>query len=210
MDRFQDAINVILNTENASDNKATEILSNQLDTLKKTSNDLYREGAFYEAVTGYTSAMRLLMAAKNSNLDLTSNKNAKRHVLLANRAACYMNFVPIDANNAERDLKEVLRIEPNYVKGWLRLVRFYAQVKNTQAKIDTAKKGLVYHSDNEELMNIVATFEENEEVNENSSFVKNVDQLKGDLRIHNKSSKKETEQTAEEKVEALRKMMLGL
>jgi glucose dehydrogenase len=83
-------------------------------------------------------------------------------------------------------------------------------VKNTQAKIDTAKKGLVYHSDNEELMNIVATFEENEEVNENSSFVKNVDQLKGDLRIHNKSSKKETEQTAEEKVEALRKMMLGL
>jgi len=167
---------------------------------------LYNEGALQDAVTGYTSALRLLLAAHNSQIDLSGNNNAQRHVLLANRAACYMRLVPIDARNAAQDLEVCVSIAPEYIKGWTRLVRLYTDTQNVAARKIVAQNGLVHHANHPELMAALKMEEEGHDQEENSSVDENL--VGGGGGTSTCNSKREP--TAEEKVEAFKKMMLGL
>ena len=103
------------------------IFSKQLVMLKQTSNDLYREGALQEAVTGYTSAIRLLKAIDEFNKKGCESDaiqtSVDMHVLLANRAACYMRFSPSDVKNAVLDCERCVALRPKD-KGWLRLAKY--------------------------------------------------------------------------------------
>jgi hypothetical protein len=208
MNRFQECIDVMVE-QNEPKQSIVDVLSLQLNVLKKTSNELYKEGALQDAVTGYTSALRLLLAAHDSQIDLSGNNNAQRHVLLANRAACYMRLVPIDARNAAQDLEVCVSIAPEYIKGWTRLVRLYTDTQNVAARKIVAQKGLVHHANHPELMAALKMEEEGHGRDENSSVVENVvDGGGGGTSTCNSKSKREP--TAEEKVEALKKMMLGL
>ena len=205
MNRFQECIDVMVE-QNEPQQSIVDVLSLQLNVLKKTSNELYKEGVLQDAVTGYTSALRLLLAAHNSQIDLSGNNNAQRHVLLANRAACYMRFVPIDARNAAQDLENCVSMAPEYIKGWTRLVRLYTDTQNVAARKIVAQKGLVHHANHPELMAALKIEEEGHDQEENSSVDENL--VGGGGGTSTCNSKREP--TAKEKVEALKKMMLGL
>ena len=220
LDRFKDAI-IALRQDTTSENDIVHMLSLHLSALKTTSNDLYREGSLHDAVTGYTSALRILLECDESSVNLSTCKDAKRHVLLANRAACYMRFVPRDMKNAQQDLEECVRLEPMYIKGWERLVRLHQEcwskgrkgerqmvsIDETKAK-NIARRGLIHHPNSQVLQSALLTTVDNSSMDkENGGQAANTSALTGVLK---KAAPELTEPTAEEQVEALKRMMLGL
>ena len=229
LDRFQDAVQAMRESSESSssllevEEAIIKLLSLHLVALKTTSNELYQEKSFYDAVTGYTSAMRVMSDADTCHVDLSSCKEANRSVLLANRAACYMSFVPRDFNNAKKDLEECVLLNAKYVKGWERLVRLHVEEEkdgngnvNGKESKRVAQEGLSHHPlnkvllqyGNEKMVNNVTTKgsmmtgmkidKENDSENSKSAGVEKTE--KG-------AASKGIEQTAEEKVLALKKLM---
>lgn len=156
---------------------------------------------------------------------MSANTNARRHVLLANRAACYMRMTPRDVASATRDLQECVVLAPEYITGWERLVRLLSEEEMEEKMMRVATEGLQHHPESVEMLRALARRREEEEevvvVDENSvprtDTKSNAEALaasagsapvevvqmgkgKGAKAVGN-------EETPEEKVEALRRMM---
>ena len=131
--------------------------------LKQTSNDLYREGALQEAVTGYTSAIRLLKAIDEFNKKGCKSgaiqTSVDMHVLLANRAACYMRFSPSDVKSAVLDCERCVALRPAYIKGWLRLAKYNLEAGSRGSALTALRQGLEHHPGHVELVAMLASLD---------------------------------------------------
>jgi CBS domain-containing protein len=226
LDRFGEAIRAAF--ADGMCGSADKMFSKQLAMLKQTSNDLYREGSLHEAVTGYTSAMRLLTAVDTFNRDNSEQNpiqtSVDMHVLLANRAACYMRFSPADVDSALQDCERCVVLEPHYVKGWLRLAKYNLDSSHEKEALVAVQRGLEHHPEHAELaamlLRLSAVEEEEKEKEEefdkeNSSAVAVVEKKSAPTTTASASQAvpvevDATQQSAEDKVAALRAMMMGL
>lgn len=212
LDQFDKAIEVSESSSTFKCSGGENLFSKQLDMLKETSNDLYREGALQEAVTGYTSAIRLLTAIDSYNTAKSSGQriqtNTKMHILYANRAACYMRFSPQDVESAIQDCERCTSLQPSFVKGWIRLCSYTLVAGDRVKARELVQQGLHYHPKDAELAGILSSAKdatrpnlsipdkENDNVNRVNKEVQSTAQAKS--------------QSAEDKVAELRALMLGL
>ena len=73
------------------------------------------------------------------------------HVLLANRAACYMRLLPADVDSAVQDCERCVALEPRYVKGWLRLAKYNLDSSHKDEALAAVRRGLEHHPEHAEL-----------------------------------------------------------
>ena len=129
-------------------------------------------------------------------------------------------MTPRDVASATRDLQECVILAPEYVKGWERFVRLLSEEEMEENMMRVATEGLQHHPENVEMLRALARRREEEDevvvVDENSVprtdtksiaeagsapvEVVQMDKGKGANAVEN-------EETPEEKVEALRRMM---
>jgi len=101
---------------------------------KAKGNALFKEGKWPEAIKEYTEALR---------------RDPKNHTVYSNRATCYAKLLAFD--NSLKDCEECLKIEPKFVKAWIRKGRIEHLKKQYHKAIESYEKAMAIEPTNQEL-----------------------------------------------------------
>lgn len=102
---------------------------------KAKGNEAFKNHLFPDAVKHYSEAIK---------------RNPKDHVLYSNRAAAYTKLA--EYSLAKKDCETCLSLDPNFVKGYLRLGQCYFSMKEYHKALETYDKGLRLDGENQELI----------------------------------------------------------
>eukprot|EP00823_Brevimastigomonas_motovehiculus_P004067 TRINITY_DN2606_c0_g1_i1.p1 TRINITY_DN2606_c0_g1~~TRINITY_DN2606_c0_g1_i1.p1 ORF type:complete len:599 (+),score=141.84 TRINITY_DN2606_c0_g1_i1:39-1799(+) len=102
---------------------------------KETGNKLYQEGKITEAIPEYTEAIR---------------RDPTNPALYSNRAACYTKVM--DWARGLEDCETALKLDPKFVKVYIRKGKIQHLLKQYHKALDTFSKGLIIDSKNAELI----------------------------------------------------------
>jgi len=101
---------------------------------KAKGNQFFKEGKWPEAVKEYTEALR---------------RDPKNYKVYSNRATCYAKLLAFD--NSLKDCEECLKIEPKFVKAWIRKGRIEHLKKQYHKAIASYEKAMAIEPANQEL-----------------------------------------------------------
>jgi len=101
---------------------------------KAKGNQLFKEGKWPEAVKEYTEAIK---------------RDPKNHTVYSNRATCYAKLLAFD--NSLKDCEECLKIEPKFVKAWIRKGRIEHLKKQYHKAVESYEKAMAIEPSNQEL-----------------------------------------------------------
>jgi len=102
---------------------------------KAKGNALFKEGKWPEAVKEYTEAIK---------------RDPNNHTVYSNRATCYAKLLAFD--NSLKDCEKCLKIEPKFVKAWIRKGRIEHLKKQYHKAISSYEKALAIEPTNQELL----------------------------------------------------------
>lgn len=103
---------------------------------KAIAGDHFKAGRFPEAITEFSEAIR---------------RNPKSPALYSNRSLCYVKLMAWDKAMDDADM--ALKLDPAFVKAYLRKGKVQHFLKQYHKAIDTFNEGLAIDSGNSELMN---------------------------------------------------------
>jgi len=102
---------------------------------KAKGNALFKEGKWPEAVKEYTESIK---------------RDPKNHTVYSNRATCYAKLLAFD--NSLKDCEECLKIEPKFVKAWIRKGRIEHLKKQYHKAVGSYEKAIEIEPTNQELI----------------------------------------------------------
>jgi len=102
---------------------------------KAKGNALFKEGKWPEAIKEYTEALR---------------RDPKNHTVYSNRATCYAKLLAFD--NSLKDCEQCLKIEPKFVKAWIRKGRIEHLKKQYHKAVESYEKAMAIEPSNHELL----------------------------------------------------------
>jgi len=102
---------------------------------KAKGNALFKEGKWPEAIKEYTEALR---------------RDPKNHTVYSNRATCYAKLVAFD--NSLKDCEACLKLEPKFVKAWIRKGRIEHLKKQYHKAVESFEKAMAIEPTNQELL----------------------------------------------------------
>jgi len=102
---------------------------------KAKGNALFKEGKWPEAVKEYTEAIK---------------RDPKNHTVYSNRATCYAKLLAFDSSL--KDCEECIKIEPKFVKAWIRKGRIEHLKKQYHKAISSFEKAMAIEPTNQELL----------------------------------------------------------
>ena len=108
------------------------------DALKEAGNKAFGLGSFEEAIKFYTQAIEL----------------AQNHVYYANRANAYLELTEFD--KCIQDCNEAIKIDPGYIKSYIRKGNAELSSSLTKQSIQTFEKALALDKDNLEIQTLLA------------------------------------------------------
>jgi len=103
---------------------------------KEKGNDFFKKGKFPEALKHYTEAI---------------NRNPSDAKIYSNRAACYTKLA--EFNLGLKDCEECIRLDPTFVKGYIRKAKIEYGLKQYSKAEESYKKALEICPDNSDALN---------------------------------------------------------
>jgi len=102
---------------------------------KQKGNKFYEDGKWTDAITEYSESLR---------------RDPKNYKLFSNRAACFTKLM--DWGSALEDIETCLKIEPTFVKAYIRKAKIQQYLKQYHKALDTYDKGLALDPEASELI----------------------------------------------------------